>query len=329
MYTRKLGRSGLEVSALGMGCWAIGGPWTYEYDNAPHPAGWGQIDDAESIRSIHTALEMGVNFFDTAANYGAGHSEYILGKALANRRDKVVIATKFGYLVDEERKWIIKDHDTVLGNIKEDCEKSLRRLNTDYIDLYQFHVEDYDPKKAPEVMEVLESLVAEGKIRWYGWSTDLAGSARVFAKGKHCTSIQQMINWATSLDYAPTLQVCEENGLASIVRGPLSKGFLTGKFNDENYKFSDDDVRFGTDLSSEQFIKLNKAIDAVRQVLTSGGRTLAQGALAWLWARSESTIPIPGFKTIAQVRENAGALEFGPLTPDQMQQIDEVLGRNP
>jgi aryl-alcohol dehydrogenase-like predicted oxidoreductase len=328
MFTRKLGRSGLEVSALGMGCWAIGGPWTYEYDNAPHPAGWGQIDDDESIKAIHASMEMGVNFFDTAANYGAGHSEHILGRALAGRRDQVVIATKFGYLVDEERKWIIKDHDAVLGNIREDCEKSLRRLNTDHIDIYQFHVGDYDPEKAPAVMEVLESLVGEGKIRWYGWSTDHAESAKVFAKGEHCTSIQQMINWATSIDYAPTLNVCEEFGLASIIRGPLSKGFLTGKFKDGNKKFPEDDVRHGVNLKDEPFIKLHKALDAVSEILTSEGRTLAQGALCWLWARSDCTIPIPGFKSMAQVRENAGALEFGPLSPEQMQQIDEVLGRN-
>jgi|SRR3990172_1529004 len=328
MLKRKLGRSDLEVSALGMGCWAIGGPWTNDNGkDKPYPAGWGHVNDEESIKAIHAGLEMGVNFFDTAANYGAGHSERILAKALEGRRENVVIATKFGYRVDEERKAIVKDHDAVLGNVRADCEKSLQRLNSDHIDIYQLHVGDYDPIKAPAVMEALELLVREGKIRWYGWSTDNAESARVFAGGTHCTSIQQMINWATSIDYAPTLRVCEENGLASIVRGPLSKGFLTGKFKDSNIKFPDNDVRYGVDIKSEPYIKLHKAIDAVHEILTSEGRTLSQGALCWLWARSECTIPIPGFKSVEQVKENAGALEFGPLSPEQMQQIDEVLGR--
>lgn len=329
MLTRKLGRSNLEVSALGMGCWAIGGPWTNDNGkDEPYPAGWGQVNDEESIKSIHTGLEMGVNFFDTAANYGAGHSERILAKALEGRRDKVIIATKFGYRIDEKFKIIRKVHDAVLENIREDCEKSLGNLNTDYIDIYQLHVGDYDPEKAPAVMDELELLVKEGKIRWYGWSTDNAESARIFAEGRHCTAIQQMINWATSFDYAPTLRICEEYGLASIVRGPLSMGFLTGKFKGGNIKIPEDDVRYGTDLTSEPIIKLNKSIDAVKEILTSEGRTLAQGALCWLWARSDCTIPIPGFKTVAQVKENAGALEFGPLSSEQMKQIVEILGRN-
>ena len=148
---------------------------------------------------------MGVNFFDTAANYGAGHSERILAKALEGRRDKVVIATKFGYLVDQERKRITKNDDVVIENIRQDCENSLQRLQTDYIDLYQFHVGDFDPKKADGVRDVLEGLVKEGKIRWYGWSTDNAEGARVFATGEHCAAIQQALNWASQNDYAPTL----------------------------------------------------------------------------------------------------------------------------
>src|SRR5574342_105756 len=100
MFRRRLGRSNLEVSAMGLGCWAMGGRWTYNNE----PAGWGQVDDAESIRAIHYALDAGINFFDTAANYGCGHSERVLGQALAGRRDKVILATKFGYIIDEEKR---------------------------------------------------------------------------------------------------------------------------------------------------------------------------------------------------------------------------------
>ena len=328
MFTRKLGKSDLEVSAVGMGCWAIGGPWVYDNGvEEPFPAGWGDVDDQESLRAIQAGLDLGVNFFDTAANYGAGHSERILAKALAGPRDKVVIATKFGYLVDQERKRITKKDDVVIANIRQDCETSLRRLNTDYIDLYQFHVGDFDPKNADGVRDELENLVQEGKIRWYGWSTDNAEGARVFASGEHCTAIQQALNWASQHDYAPTLQVCEDFNLASIIRGPLAMGLLTGKFKHGDVQLPDNDVRRDWDQNEGRIADIIQNVEQLRAVLTSDGRTLAQGALGWLWARSEVTIPIPGFKTVEQVEENAGAMQFGPLSANQMQEIDRLLGR--
>jgi aryl-alcohol dehydrogenase-like predicted oxidoreductase len=325
---RKLGKSGIEVSAMGLGCWAIGGPWTYDRGvEEPSAAGWGKIDDRESIHAIHAGLDMGVNFFDTAANYGAGHSERVLAKALAGRRDQVVIATKFGYLVDEDQKRITRNHDAVLENIRRDCENSLKRLNTDYIDLYQFHVGDYPPEKADAVRDLLEELVTEGKIRWYGWSTDNAEGARVFAEGAHCTAIQQAIHWATQFDYAPILKVCEEFNLASINRGPLGMGLLTGKFKGQDVKLPDDDIRHDWDFKQGRLADLIQVVEDLKEALTSDGRTLAQGALGWLWARSEVTIPIPGFKNVKQVEENAGAMQYGPLSADAMQEIDKLLGR--
>ncbi len=328
MFKRKLGKSGIKVSAIGMGCWAIGGPWTYDRgDEPPFAAGWGQVDDQESIRAIHAGLEQGVNFFDTAANYGAGHSERILAKALKGRRDQVVIATKFGYLVDEERKLVVKNDNVVVDNIRQDCENSLRRLSTDYIDLYQLHVGDYPPEGAAAVREELEKLVTEGKIRWYGWSTDNAEGARVFAEGEHCSAIQQAIHWATQRDYGPTLKVCEDFNLASIVRGPLGMGVLTGKFKGGEVSLPPDDVRHDWNFKEGPIAGFIQTVENLRDVLTGDGRTLAQGALGWLWARSEVTIPIPGFKSVAQVEENAGALEFGPLSASAMADIDKLLGR--
>jgi aryl-alcohol dehydrogenase-like predicted oxidoreductase len=268
-----------------------------------------------------------VTFFDTAANYGAGHSERILAKALEGRREEVVIATKFGYLVDEDAKLVVNNQDVILDNIRQDCEDSLRRLNTDYIDLYQFHVGDYPPEKAAPVRDALEELVAAGKIRWYGWSTDNAEGARVFADGEHCTAIQQAINWATKRDYGPTLKICEDYRLASVVRNPLGMGILTGKFKGGEVKLPDDDVRHDWDFKEGAIAGFVQTVEDLREVLTSEGRTLAQGALRWLWARSDVTIPIPGFKTVAQVKENAGALAFGPLGESEMRQIDELLGR--
>ncbi|MBN2470912.1 MAG: aldo/keto reductase [Anaerolineae bacterium] len=321
---RTLGRSGIEVSAMGMGCWAIGGLWSFLGD----PGGWGETDDNESIAALHAAYDNGVTFYDTAANYGAGHSEVLVGRAFADRRDRVVIATKFGYKVDEANKAVSLYGEETTGDVvtplKADCEASLRRLNTDYIDLFQFHVNAYDPDRAGAVVEALEELVAEGKIRWYGWSTDNPAGARVFARGEHCAAVQ--VNMNVIHDAPEMLAVCDEFNLAAINRGPLAMGMLTGKYT----RASTFDA---TDVRSRDWVKdgyqgpVMDTLDAIRDILTSEGRTLAQGALAWLWGRSGHTLPIPGIRTVAQAQENAGAMQYGPLTPDQMAEIERLIQR--
>lgn len=328
MIKRRLGRSNLEVSAMGLGCWAMGGPWDWlEPDGSLEPVGWGKVDDAESIRAIHYALDAGINFFDTAANYGCGHSERVLGRAIAGRRDQVILATKFGYLVNEDRR-IVTDTDDIVNRIRQECEDSLRRLQTGYIDLYQFHVGDYPPGKAAEVRDILEVLVAEGKIRWYGWSTDNPEGAKVFAQGQHCTAIQHWLNMG--YDQPQILAVCEENDLASINRSPLGSGMMTGKLNRDT-TFPPDDLRSTWNLKAPWPTQRLQRIEAVRQMFAEAGdpRTQAQIALAWIWTRCEHTIPIPGFKTLAQVTENIHALDFGLLTVDQMRKIDEIFERAP
>jgi aryl-alcohol dehydrogenase-like predicted oxidoreductase len=328
MFKRRLGRSNLEVSAMGLGCWAIGGPWDWlEADGSKNPVGWGQVDDAESIRAIHYALDAGINFFDTAANYGCGHSERILSQAIAGRRDKVIMATKFGYVVDEEKR-IVTEAENVVNRIRQECEDSLYRLKTDYIDLYQFHKDDYDPEKAAEVRDVLEVLVSEGKIRWYGWSTDNTEGAKVFAQGQHCTAIQHWLNMG--YDAPEMLAVCEEHDQASINRGPLGFGMLTGKITRET-TFPDDDMRHSWDLRAELPTQRLQRSEAVRKMFADAGdvRTQTQIALDWIWTRSNRTIPIPGFKTLAQVTENIQAIEFGLLSNEQMNKIDEKFERAP
>jgi aryl-alcohol dehydrogenase-like predicted oxidoreductase len=325
-FSRVLGRSGIKVSPLGLGCWAIGGPfWSDDT-----PLGWGEVDDAESTRAVHAALAHGINFFDTANVYGAGHSERVLGAALAGRRTQVVIATKFNAVFNETSRQVTGSDATPEG-IRRACEDSLRRLNTDIIDLYQFHDNGFPAEKALPVREALEELVKAGKIRTYGWSTDFPDRAAFFAQGASCTAIQLQLN---VLDDNPAvIAVCEEHNLAAINRGPLAMGLLTSKYNAET-KPSSDDVRgekspewmkyFANGRPSPEWLGKR---DAVREILTSGGRTVAQGALAWLWARSPQTIPIPGFRTVRQVEENAGAIELGALTPIQMQEIAGLLGR--
>lgn len=321
-FTRRLGRSGIEVSGLGLGCWAIGGP-AQVADGAE--IGWGNVDDQESIRALRRARELGINFFDTAVIYGIGHSEEILGKAFRGSRDEVVIGTKFHVRFDHETREI-RGEDLSDEGIRYAVDGSLRRLQTDYIDLLQFHKADHPADQVEGILGTLEALVSDGKVRWYGWSTDEPYRARAFSVGPHCTAIQQHYNVLGGV--AETLHLCETLGLASINRGPLMMGLLTGKFSADS-TMPRNDVRHGWDFREGAPAAQLRQLDDLREAMTSGGRTLAQGALAWLWARSPVTIPIPGFKTLAQVEENAGALEMGPLGPAEMAAIDEILGIPP
>ena len=315
MFTRQLGRSSITVSALGLGCWAIGGPFW----RGDRPVGWGQVDDQQSLAALQRALALGVTFFDTSDVYGCGHSERLLGQALQGRRGDVVIATKFGNIFDEQTRQIT-DASGDPDHIRAACDASLRRLQTDYIDLYQFHLGGYDLDKTDDVIATLEELVDAGKIRWYGWSTDDPERAAKFAEGPHCAAIQQRLNLFEGNE--ETLGICEENNLASLNRGPLAMGLLTGKFSADS-TLPANDVRAGNgwDFRSGEQARRLAALDEMRAVLTRDGRTLAQAAIGWLWAHSNATIPIPGFKNVAQVEENAGALAYGPLSNGQMVEL--------
>ncbi len=323
MLKRKLGKSDLEVSVLGMGCWAIGGPWTWAQPGEDSfPAGWGQMDDAESIRAIQTAVDLGITLFDTAANYGAGRSEVVLGKGLAGQRDKVVIATKFGHIVNEAAKTVYGDNEQILKNVRQDVENSLRRLQTEYIDVYQLHEAGYDPELALTLREELEALVTEGKIRWYGWSTDLVDRARVFADGPHCTAIQFRLN--AIFDNADMRRLCETFNLAGLNKDPLNKGLLTGKYTSSS-TFPKDDLRSQISFEEERIVRRLKTAEALHEVFTANGRSMAQGAICYIWGLDERMIPIPGFKNVKQVEDNAGAMAFGPMSAEEVAQVQAIV----
>lgn len=325
MLKRTLGKSGIEVSALGLGCWAIGGPWTWaQPGNEPYPAGWGAVDDQDSIKAIHAALDAGVNFFDTAANYGAGHSEVVLGQALKGRRETAVVATKFGHMVNEATKTVYGDETQIRDNVIQDVENSLRRLQTDYIDIYQLHEGSYSTELAPALRHRLEEVVQTGKIRWYGWSTDLVDRAQLFADGQHCTSIQFRLNAVA--DNPAMRQLCADHNLAGINKDPLNKGILTGKFTTES-TFPADDIRSQVSFKEERIARRLRTVAALREVFTSKGRTMAQGALAYIWALDERMIPIPGFRNLQQVLDNAGALVFGPLSSAELAQVQAIVAK--
>ena len=224
--------------------------------------------------------------------------------------------------MNEAKKVVYRDDDRILGNVRTDVENSLRRLQTEVIDVYQLHQGSYDGGLALELRGTLEDLVGEGKIRWYGWSTDIVDRAQVFADGEHCTSIQFQLN--AFIDNAEMRGLCEKHGLAGINKDPLSRGILTGKFTPDS-TFPKDDIRSESDFHSERITKQLEVVEELREPLTSRGRTMAQGALAYIWALDERMVPIPGFRSVEQVQQNAGAMEFGPLSEDELRQVQAVV----
>ena len=307
---------------LGMGAWAIGGPVTYKGDRI----GWGEVDDRESLRALQEGFDAGLRLVDTADGYGAGHSERLIGKAIQGRRDGVLVATKFGHTFDEETRHL-GDDCWDPAYIREACEGSLRRLGVDRIDLYQFHISSAVDAGA-ETRATLEQLVQEGKVRWFGWSTDRVESFVQFADSEDCVAVQQHFNvlW-DEMSNLELLQLAERSSCASLVRGPLGHGLLTGKYSARS-KPPADDFRSVWDLEDGAQAEKLRQLDQVREILQSGGRSLVQGALAWVWAMSPVAIPIPGVKTAEQVRELVGAIELGPLAAEDMIRIDGILNRN-
>jgi aryl-alcohol dehydrogenase-like predicted oxidoreductase len=325
---RTLGRSGIEVSAMGLGCWAIGGPVVWE-DGTEF--GWGKVDDSDSIGAIRRGLDAGVSFFDTADSYGAGHSEQVLGRALGTDRDRVAIATKFGWTFDDDGSRRSHGSNASPEYVRSACEASLRRLGTDRIDLYQLHIGDLELSAADAAADVLDELLSEGKIRAYCWSTDSLERGERWLARPGYSAIQHNLN--VFEDSPELLALCERENLASVNRNPLAMGFLSGKYTKDT-RVSPDDFRASGiewvavfDENGAPRAEWLAKLEAVREILSSNGRTLVQGAIAWIWGRSPQTIPIPGVKTAAQAEENAGAMQHGPLTPEQIAEIDGILGR--
>lgn len=320
--TRTLGRSGIEVSALGLGGWAIGGAM----GAGDQPLGYAGVDDDESRAAIRQAVEMGVTLFDTADAYGAGHSERLLGEVL-HSQPQVQIATKFGNTIDEATRQLT-GIDVSPRYVRDAVSGSLRRLRRDRIDLYQLHHSDVTGGQAEDLTAVLEDLVTEGLVAWWGVSTDDPAIAKLFAGGPHCTAMQLQLN---VLDDNPEmLAVCDEHDLAALCRSPLAMGLLGGRYSATS-TLPNNDVRgrapqwlrwFSGGRPDPDYLA---ALEAVRDALTEDGRTLAQGALGWIWAHHERAVPLPGFRNTAQVQDNAGALTFGPLPKHQYDAAQAAL----
>ncbi|MEO8245072.1 MAG: aldo/keto reductase [bacterium] len=323
MLTRKIWTD-TAIPALGLGSWAIGGPFFLE----GKPAGWGEVDDATSIRAIHAGVEAGVRFFDTAQAYGTGRSEEVLGRALQARPD-VLIGTKIGHVIDRQSRAMTGvTLDPAL--IEVSLEASLWRLRRDRIDMVHLHIGDADLTATEAIFDRLDLWVQAGKLGAYGWSTDDISRAGAFPGRPNYAAVQLAANVFEPNEAG--IAVVEDTGRLAVIRSPLAMGVLGGRY-DATTKFDPNDIRaqdFGwLNLFKDGAIAVDvqTKLDAVRELLTSGERSLAQGALGWLWARSAATLPIPGFKTVEQVQDLAGALDKGPLPTAVMLQIAALLGR--
>jgi aryl-alcohol dehydrogenase-like predicted oxidoreductase len=304
-----LGRGKLKVSPMGMGCFALGGP--FQGANGRKLA-YGNVDDSESQKTIHQAIEMGINFFDTADVYGCGQSERILGTVLEGYdRKKMVIATKFANVFDEKTKTAVGKNVSP-DYIRKALDASLARLKTDYIDLYQLHDSEHDLESAQNVREILEELVSEGKIRGYGWSTDDVTRAQMFAQGKNCLAIQYAIHITRS--NPKMIDLCETYDMAGVIRSPLGSGTLTGKYTKEYVKtISKDHMWYeGTFVEDEPYLKRMTRIEEVKKLVEGTGYTPIQIFLSYLLSTSSTTVPIPGAKTMDQIKENAAIINNPP-----------------
>ncbi|NIA68639.1 aldo/keto reductase [Pelagibius litoralis] len=309
-----------------MGCWAIGGPFW----NGDVPVGYSGTNDADSTKAVHAAWAAGVRVFDTSAVYGAGHSETLLGEALRDRPDAVIVS-KFGHSFDAESKQMTgPQYDAAY--IEDSVDQSRRRLQRDRIDVMLLHLNGLAVEDAMPVFDTLEALRSRGSIAAYGWSTDFPDSVNAMAGRDGFIAVQHAMNIFVD---APSLSAAAEaHDLVQLNRSPLAMGVLTGTFSDGR-RVPKDDIR-SNDADWQNYFESGSAspdyarqLDALRDLITAGGRTLGQGALCWLLAKSPNTLPIPGAKNAEQAEENAAALDYGPLPAEIMAEIEVVLTRGP
>ncbi len=316
--------NGRTIPRIGMGCWAIGGTMR----SGDQQTGWGDVDDDASVAAIHRAIDLGVRYFDTADAYGAGHSEEVLSRALRGVGDDILVSTKFGATFDAATRTLTGPSDDP-AYVRSAIEASLRRLGRERLDLVFFHLNGHPVEKSRPVFETLADLRRAGKIDAFGWSTDDVGGAEAFADMEGFVAVQHDMNMFRPADDMQTL--ITGKGLIGVARQPLAMGLLTGKFRSGERRFAKNDIRAdGPDWltyfrDGAPDPQLLAKLEAVRELLTSDGRTVVQGALGWIWARAPRVIPIPGFRTVEQVEMNAGALAKGPLPASVMAEIDALL----
>jgi aryl-alcohol dehydrogenase-like predicted oxidoreductase len=295
MQQRKLGTQGLTVSCLGLGC--MGMTWAYGTDR----------DEGEAVATLHEAIDLGINFLDTAEVYGPFTNEELVGKAIRGRRDQVVIATKFGFIFDETGK--ITGADSRPQHIREVVEASLRRLDTDHIDLlYQHRVDPSVPIE--EAVGVMGEFVRAGKVRYLGLSEAGPSTLRRAMKVHPISALQSEYSLFEREVEAEVLPACRELGIGFVPYSPLGRGLITGKVKRAEEYAADNDNRRGIPrFQGENFDRNMKRVEAVKTLAAQKGLTPGQLALAWLLDRGDDIVPIPGTKRRTYLRENAAAAD--------------------
>lgn len=310
MQQRKLGTQGLTVSALGLGC--MGMTWAYGTDR----------DETESIATIHEAIDLGVNFLDTAEVYGPFTNEILVGKAIKDRRDKVIIATKFGFVFNETGQ--ITGADSRPKHIREVVNASLQRLGTEYIDLlYQHRVDPNVPIE--EVVGVMAEFVQAGKVRYLGLSEAGPTTSRRAMKVHPISALQSEYSLFEREVEAEVVPVCRELGIGFVPYSPLGRGMITGQVKRaEEYVADNDNRRNMPRFQGENFDRNMKCVEALKALATKKGMTAGQLALAWLLDRGNDIVPIPGTKRRKYLRENVAAADV-VLTSEDRKYLDESL----
>lgn len=306
---RTLGKSGMDVTEIGMGLWAAGG------------SEWGSTDDQAVLDAIDFALDAGVNFFDTADVYGSGHSEELLGQAMRGRRDRFIVASKIGW----------RDFDSARGQSAYDSvekfiagvESNLRRLQTDYIDIMQSHI-NYREPTLEVFLEGFQRLQEQGKIRGYGVSTSNFDYLQQFNHDGRCSTLQIDYSLLNRTPEEEILPYCQEHNIGVIVRGPLAMGILTGKFSAET-QFGEGDFRQKwQDDAGQRAIFLDDLQKVERLRSLAGERTLAQLAVQFVLSHPAVSTVIPGAKSAQQLRETVEAGGLPALTEDDLAQIASI-----